>query len=1811
MNQSQASASKGARLFSLAVLVLLPLLLQGWVHAFTLNVQDPAGNPIPVGYRFLVEEDVTFHPDPDAVLPEPDPNALGTSFHKSYMPVVTKGSSADLTPLDGLDPAKHYFISILPDSDFALGGGSVKPGQTSLTVTVNPYPLPTAQISIFVFEDIQPVNNAADLPQEQGLPGFQVVLEDAAGKVGAGAGQALYDAFGNPLGTSYVQVNGNFVYDIDGNPIVDVLGDGSVTTNANGVAVIKNLAPGKYGVFIDPPEGQGWIQTATIEGTQIIDAWVKPNEPPYFTEFGPVGHHAIFGFVKEMNAIPAGGTANLTGKVVSTHNSRPPDYTFWPGAAFPDIYVGLNDMSVGRGNAIYVAKGAADSTFAIPNVPDGNYQLAIWDDNLDIVFASQGITINGGQCLQTDGTYGSCSLGDVGVFDWFAHLRGSVFFDDDEDGFPDPGEVGIPDQAVNLRLRDGTVYQQAATGMDGSYNLDQVFPFFNWLVAEVDFARYKATGATFVVDAGGQVLPHNGWDWPSYGRMTPQAQDQINPHTGNNLSRTEIGEVLTQGYQAFLGQENYIHWGKTEYGPGPDGEYGTADDENGGISGMVFYDTTRAEDDPRYNGGEPWQPGIPNVTVNLYRIDGRDADGKPDQLTLINQTQTDSWDADLPDGCPGDPADVFYDMDSDGNGDCYDGLRNFNQVRPGVFDGGYAFASYWEPSFGAPGAVEVEGLPIDNYVVEVIPPPNYELVGSLDRNVDFGDEFSPTTLALPPACVGETVNLPADATLSLFPGVPAPLAGSSYEECDRKEVIVQSGRNAAADFFLFTEVPPAAHVKGMILNDLANEFDPNNPVFGEKFAPEFVPVSFRDYNGREITRIYSDQYGNYNALVPSMYTNNVGMPSGMSPNMLVACMNDPGPIEDPSNPGTFITDPQYKSQYSQFCYTFQYIPATTTYLDTPVVPIAAFAGENQDKLDCEFPDGTPMILSAIGPAYNGPYVEEGQTLVITAMGPTEVPNPAGPPALVERDYGFGITEGTVWIGNTQLTDVTWSAGSISATIPAGAQTGQLRVVRGDNGLSTRMGVTVTVGPIAGTVHTVASAGGWPATPIQDAIDMAQPGDLILVAPGTYDEMVILWKEVQLQGAGAPSTVIRPAKVPGEKLVQWRDDIAALVTNNDITLLPGQVLNFDPANNEPGLFNETEGAGVMVLAQAAGEPLASTWTGEARVDGFTITGSDTGGAIAVNGYAEGLEISNNRMIGNAGLANGGIGVGVPAAGGEIVDAHNDNLNIHNNHITQNGAMTHGSGGISLFTGADNYSVTDNDICGNFTLGAGGGIGHHGLNNGGLIARNRIFFNQSFNQMPGMNTHGGGIVVEGLAEIGAATVGSGSVTIDRNLIQGNLAGAGDGGGIRLAFVDGQDALSPYPIHVINNMIVNNVAGLAGGGISLQDAEDVTIAHNTVAHNDSTATAGAAFLGDLNTSTAQPAGIVSRANSAELAAIVGPGFSNPTLVNNIIRNNRSFYWSATANGGVGGLLPDPASPVYNDLAVLGGAGALNPQSCVLTDATPYPGNFDFDPVFASPYFNGPSSLTAIPEDPTPLDTAAAVDEGGNFIDARFGPLQPVGDYHLLSISPARDSGQDVANPASYPGELDVDFDADNRDRSAPDVGADEFNMATSPTDTVTITKATYVPDTNKLKIQAYSSLGMAVTLTAEAIYVTTPVLLGPVPSNGDQAVFRMDGAPTAVRVTSTGGGSATADLGGVDTVTITKATYDPATTKLKIQAYTSFPYHTVTLTAYSVTGGTPTLLGTVPSNSDQQVFRLPAKPDEVRVDSTGGGTATKAVP
>jgi hypothetical protein len=408
---------------------------------------------------------------------------------------------------------------------------------------------------------------------------------------------------------------------------------------------------------------------------------------------------------------------------------------------------------------------------------------------------------------------------------------------------------------------------------------------------------------------------------------------------------------------------------------------------------------------------------------------------------------------------------------------------------------------------------------------------------------------------------------------------------------------------------------------------------------------------------------------------------------------------------------------------------------------------------------------------------------------------------------------------------------------------------------------------------------------------------------------------------------------------------------------------------------------------------------------------------------------------------------------------------------------------------LCTGAEQYQVAQNWICGNFTTGDGAGIGHLGLSHRGQISSNTILLNQSFNQ--GQMRSGGGIFISGQSPFGcpadnptctdpALTLspGAGTVSISQNVIQTNHAGAGDGAGIRVNSLNGQDlpcttgncngnTLNPfglwYGVEIVNNMIVNNVAGLAGGGISLQDAAKIRIVHNTIARNDSTATTAEAFSpGSLLIpgqtgaifSNAQPAGIVSRAHSPALAArLQGTGtgrpawvssvFSNPELANNIIWQNRSFRFHlvSSASGATTELVPSPpAAPNFWDLGVLGTPTPqrLDPVYSVLTSTAGYAtNNTSAPPRFVTPFFNVDRSAFGRQDRTTGLQTAIAFDEGGNFIDVKFGPLYLNGNYHISSGSSAINRGLTVYTT--------IDIDSQTR-TGRPDAGADEIPGATT---------------------------------------------------------------------------------------------------------------------------------------------------------------------
>jgi hypothetical protein len=1059
-------------------------------------------------------------------------------------------------------------------------------------------------------------------------------------------------------------------------------------------------------------------------------------------------------------------------------------------------------------------------------------------------------------------------------------------------------------------------------------------------------------------------------------------------------------------------------------------------------------------------------------------------------------------------------------------------------------------------------------------------------------------------IQMPAPCVGQLRVVPDFMTISPEGGEVAPFAGALRRLCDRKEVNLEDQMQSVADFFVWTKTPASTHYTGFILDDFSSEFDQASPGFGEKFAVPNLPVSIKDFNGVEISRTMSDQWGLYNGVVFSSFDVNPPNPTGYSPGMMVTCMNDPGPVIDtrtacttaptgtsPGAPagcstttGQSITDPFFNPAYSTFCYENPFMPADTTYLDTPVVPVSAFA-EAYNPPDCAYPDATPSIKSVTGDTglsinsasgtkactsaatCSGPWVSSTGTrrITITALGDVTVPNHAysGPAAttapynqkFISRHYGFGASQGsgTVTVGNVALTGVTWNDTTITGVVPAtipmcahqqagtgngGARCGEL-VITTSTGQKSVDTVTVTMGGKKPTFINGENAAG---TAIQSALNAATSGDEIIVGPGTYREMLLMWKPVRLQGVGAPSVIVDAnANAPSGKLIDaWRRTVNCLfgvslsgaLLNGDPTATPptppavydptgtyscnftlsnGQAVvdpiplepiigwnanlngNLSELLQEPTLLGAYEGAGVTVLAkglennntancQAEGSAGCILLTSSAaaggdcnpsspffptnylcnpsRIDGITVTDSSQGGGgILLHGWNHNTEVSNNRVYGNAGTLTGGITIGEaevpdPTLGGALCPALvgsgittsatdaaplciDANVNVHNNSVASNASYgdelnsttPSAGGGITFTPGSDNYRFTNNWVCGNMSSGDGGGFSHYGLSFNGTIAHNSFLFNQSNN--PTLTTWGGGIVIEGASPDGTASENSlididvapslsdgvGPLTIDSNLIMGNTAESGSGGGLRIELANGNDVLNNpgtpshwYAINVTNNVIANNVAGWAGGGVSIQDAVKVSLSNNTVTSNDATASAGVLFdtLGapnsnvpppgcDPNTnvgctnpvtlSNFEPAGLETHTHSKNLlpaftTAVTCPtGHPNctqvsiPSLDHDIFWQNRSFHITTAGTPAVVTLTPPlnqaghtgacPAGANYWDLGVYGDTSStpgsnpghyqLSPTNSTVTAGYSGGGNTNGNPGFTPQYCNG----------------------------------------------------------------------------------------------------------------------------------------------------------------------------------------------------------------------------------------------------------------
>jgi hypothetical protein len=934
-----------------------------------------------------------------------------------------------------------------------------------------------------------------------------------------------------------------------------------------------------------------------------------------------------------------------------------------------------------------------------------------------------------------------------------------------------------------------------------------------------------------------------------------------------------------------------------------------------------------------------------------------------------------------------------------------------------------------------------------------------------------------------------TMDKPATATAA---GVSVQISGSPWAPlCDKHLVVLQNQQNANADFFMMTnfrtdpngedptdartgDVEEPGRVVGQVFNDIYFERNQMSNWYGEPRPIANIPVGiyarvdtvcanggtscatpnvnapFNRDNWRLIKTVNTSADGAYEALLPSTETLNCPIPQGPCPGMYIAVVDDPGSKDHPNanyNPNLLTANTP-----------FEVWPGLTDQLDTPVDPISGTA--------CQDPAGA---AGGVAPDPSDPARPELLQVSTPVVGPT-----GSRQVTIQGDFigiagATGATGGRVTLTDVRTGDVTTltrANGGIASWTPGTTSTPDTIVINvpaintstfrpgpkeltiitantnpGGGGVPSVNGITVHVRGSNGTgtnaVSYLPPVVNVPAPPpvgtnptaLQDAINTAAAGSLLVLSPGTYNENVLVWKPLKIQGLG-PGGIIGAHEFQGRDPEDPRFNIKGSVI--DGRFFQQNFAGFDAtvtAHAPYVLPNFTSGLPSVVLRGADLTVVAQNTTaynvptlpgapsqdsagfGGARIDGLGLmTGhGDGAGGIQLQASVNNMQMTNNVLENNGGIFAGGIGVGQPFVHG----SHNYNVRVANDRLIGNGGLT-SSGGLGIFYGSNNYDVANNVLCSNFGVEYGGGLSHIGLSPGGNIHDNKIYYNEAVDS-------GGGIAIESeLPVAGGLGDGSGSVNVDRNLIQSNTSTLDDGGGIFLL-----NALD-QPVNIRNNMIVNNLAADLGGAIMLDDSSRTNIVNNTMANNVTTGSSESSQVGvphgaGLTSEANEPAWQTDSRYAAQYPnAATRPHFSNPTaLFNNIFWNNDAMTLDQF---GPGAALVDNGFIDFEIHGTTNPADTFTPRYSSLTNGNilgpdgvqrPVPGGqgnrIGEDPLFVAPFVN---ELTVAGSRLDPQQAAVT-------ITGQDPPVGLTGDYHITTASPAIDRGARCSNtpvPANF---------------------------------------------------------------------------------------------------------------------------------------------------------------------------------------------------
>jgi hypothetical protein len=1621
-----------------------------------------SGNPLDT-FTYVINVDNTKLPS--------DPLGLST---ESNSPIVREGDQdrTSVTLPDG-----RYLVSVrsldhkMWGAFFTLPDDAASNSLTlhiALTEQSEAHPLPLGKIRVFVFNDNAWTNGAPDT-EEAGLGGFQVGLEEQTG--------------------SAVTV------DYNNDPLCGGICKTSNAAATRGFAEINNLGPATYYIDVHPPSGpcnsdpdSAWYQTTTIDGGLQLQApteegadgtgapgeqlWEPPNIRTAYW----------FGFVCAPQAFVTAGTGEIVGQARNWVEWAPyTTGTFNDPVENP--FVALSDASSDL--TMFVGQGDADGNFDIQNVPAGDYNLAVWDEQLSYIMRFKPVHVEAGQTVDVNDTSDDPNGPDgLGVSRWFGWLDGYVYKDKNNNGKYDPGtDAALANTDMDQRWRDGSIKESTFTDTTGYYQYPTAEggALGRWFVNEQGFARFSSyPGAAYHDEHTGAVIPSCVAGAPA-NPCIPNAQ-------GGGLL---VNQLVLEGHRAT------VDWGKRDYPAGTPGQ----------IVGITYFATTRNEFNARNQAHEDYEPAIPDATVYL-ETPGQDGLPNTDDDVVVNSYVTDHWqqpnaDQDPQDNGQGGPnsftqncnpirdfagANITNQFNPDLGPNCLEVPLTGQQMKEGAFDGGYAFADYCPPAQDGSSnwnldddscAVPMADLVAGDYIVHAIMPKDptdtrdcnpagasqrvtdpigsipgggrgclYHIVREEDVNVDLGNQFTPQIP--PPPCNGDdhVIDQSTLVQRSNYYGE----AGATAPLCDKHLVVLQNGQNANADFFMMTNFPTdpngdgtatatgdvaePGRVIGQVFNDIYFERNQMSNWYGEPRPIPNIPIGiyarvdtvpnvnqpFDANNWRLIKTITTSADGAYEILLPSTETFNCPIPQGPCPGMYIAVVDDPGSKAHPNanyNPNLLTANTP-----------FEVWPGLTTQLDTPVDPISGTACEDPtggtapDPSDPARPEllqvSTPVVPTSgsrqitifgdfIGSA--GPANATGGRITLTDVR-------TGTVTTLTRAAGGGIVSWTPGSGSTIVINV---PAINTTTFRPGPK--QLNIVTsngnpGGGGVPSINGITIHV---LGSNGTGSSAVTYsppvvnvaPPPPVgtgnlQAAIDGATAGSLIVLSAGTYNENVLVWKPVKIQGLG-PGGLVGAHELQGRDAEDPRFNVKGTIIDGrfhqqNLTAFNATVAAHGPYAMANAPLNQVlNGADLTVVAQSAGAYNVTTVTGDsaafggARIDGLGLTtGSGQGaGGVQLMANANNMQITNNVLENNGGVMAGGIAIGQLFAR----NSHNYNVRISHDRVIGNGGLTT-SGGIGVFYGSNNYEVSNSVVCSNFSVEYGAGISHIGLSPGGNIKDNRIYYNEAVDS-------GGAIAIESELPVGGGLGdGSGTVNVDRNLIQSNMSTLDDGGGIFVL-----DALD-QPINIRYNMIVNNVAADLGGAILLDDSSKVSIINNTIANNATTGSSESSQVG-----VPHGAGLTSEANDPLWEADprnTGPDFSNPAaLFNNIFWNNDAMTLDQFSPGATlvdNGFIDfeihgttnnaDTFTPRYSDLTngqILGPNGVLH--------ALPAgQGNISADPLFVAPFVN---ELAVSGSRLDPQQAAVS-------ITGQDPPVGLTGDYHLQTTSPAIDRGAGFSNLA-----------------------------------------------------------------------------------------------------------------------------------------------------------------------------------------------------